>query len=158
LAFNSALTGARLSLMLKGGGSDNASLLTMLAPGDGWPAIRRQVLDLVEAKAANACPPLVIGIGIGSTFDKVAGLSKQALLRPLTETNPRLELAEREAELLQAINELAIGPAALGGRTTALAVHILTAPCHLAALPLAVNLGCCAQRSITFQLDGEWAR
>jgi tartrate/fumarate subfamily iron-sulfur-dependent hydro-lyase alpha chain len=143
--------------MLKGGGSDNASRLEMLNPGDSWPAIRQLVLETVLQKAANACPPLVVGVAVGSTFDKVAALAKQALIRPLWQENPNPHLAELETELLEAINQTGIGPAGLGGETTALAVHLVTAACHLAALPVAVNLGCSAMRSVTLELTGEWA-
>lgn len=139
--------GATLHVMLKGGGSDNASRVIMLAPGAGSEGIKQAVLDCVRDKAANACPPLLIGIGVGSTFDKVAGLAKHALLRPIGSAAASTAHAKFEAELLAAVNSLGIGPGALGGATTALAVHLETAPCHIAALPLAINMGCCAMRS-----------
>jgi len=157
LVLRPSLSGVRLTVMLKGGGSDNASRLEMLNPSDGWPAIHQLVLETVLQKAANACPPLVIGVAVGSTFDKVAALAKQALIRPLWQENPNPHLAELETELLTAINQTGIGPAGLGGETTALAVHLVTAACHLAALPVAVNLGCSAMRSVTLELTGEWA-
>jgi len=156
IGFNPSLTGVRLSVMLKGGGSDNASRLTMLNPGDGWPAIFDFVVDTVKAKGVNACPPLVIGVGIGSTFDKVAGLAKRALLRSIDAPNPDSTLYRYETQLLQKINGLGIGAGAMGGQTTALGVSIVTAPCHIAALPVAVNVGCSAMRSKTLQLTGEW--
>ena len=145
-------TGATVHVMLKGGGSDNASRIEMLAPGAGLAGVKRVVLETVEAKATGACPPLLVGVGVGATFDKVGGLAKKALLRPIgtAPSNPRL--AEFEAELLSAINELGIGPAGLGGDTTALAVHIVTAPCHIAALPVAVNMGCSAVRTVTVEV------
>lgn len=144
--------GARLHVMLKGGGSDNASRVIMLPPGAGREGIVREVLACVREKAANACPPLLVGIGIGATFDKVAGLAKHALLRPVGSPAASPEAAAFEAELLTEINALGIGPAALGGHVTALAVHVETAPCHIAALPLAINMGCCAMRSASIDL------
>lgn len=144
--------GARLHLMCKGGGSDNASRVVMLTPGAGRQGIVDAVLACVREKAANACPPLVIGVGIGATFDKVAGLAKMALMRPLGEAAPDDETAAFEAELLAAVNATGIGAAALGGATTALGVRVSTAPCHIAALPLAINMGCCAMRRGTYEL------
>ncbi len=146
-------SGCRLHVMLKGGGSDNASRLVMLPPGEGRDGVIRVVLDAVREKAANACPPLVVGVGVGGTFDKVAGLSKRALLRPVGSPAESLEAAGFEREVLQAVNDLGIGPAALGGNPTAVAVHLKTAPCHIAALPVAVNMGCCAMRSKTVVND-----
>lgn len=147
--------GAKLHVMLKGGGSDNASRLVMLAPGEGREGVARVVLEAVREKAANACPPLVVGVGVGGTFDKVAGLSKRALLRPVGSPAESARAAAFEEELLDAINATGIGPAALGGACTALAVHLLTAPCHIAALPVAVNMGCCAMRTASFILMDE---
>ena len=144
--------GARLHVMCKGGGSDNASRVVMLTPGAGKQGIVNAVLACVREKAANACPPLVVGIGIGATFDKVAGLAKMALMRPLGEAAPDPRVAEFEDELLQAINATGIGAAALGGSTTALGVRVNTAPCHIAALPLAINMGCSAMRRGTYEL------
>ena len=146
--------GARLHVLLKGGGSDNASRVVMLAPGAGPEGVIDVVLDCVREKAANACPPLVVGVGVGSTFDKVAGLAKHALLRPVGGQPQSAKAAFFEDALLERINALGIGPAALGGTPTALAVHVETAPCHIAALPVAVNLGCCAMRSATIELSG----
>ena len=144
--------GAKLHVMLKGGGSDNASRVVMLPPGAGREGIKKEILDCVREKAANACPPLIIGIGVGATFDKVAGLAKHALLREVGSPAATSETAAFEAELLAEINALGIGPAALGGIATALAVHVETAPCHIAALPLAINMGCSAMRSATIDL------
>ena len=143
---------ATLHVLLKGGGSDNASRVVMLPPGAGADSVRRVVLDCVREKAANACPPLVIGLGVGATFDKVAGLAKHALLREVGSSAASAEAAAFEEELLAEVNALGIGPAALGGAPTALAVHLETAPCHIAALPVAVNRGCCAMRSASVQL------
>ncbi len=143
---------ATLHVLLKGGGSDNASRVVMLPPGAGADSVRRVVLDCVREKAANACPPLVIGLGVGATFDKVAGLAKHALLREVGSSAASAEAAAFEEELLAEVNALGIGPAALGGAPTALAVHLETAPCYIAALPVAVNMGCCAMRSASVQL------
>ena len=144
--------GATVHVMLKCGGSDNASRVVMLPPGEGAAGVRRVVLECVREKAANACPPLVIGVGAGSTFDKVGGLAKRALLRPIGSPAATPEAAAFEQKLLSAVNATGIGPAALGGQTTALAVHLETAPCHIAALPVAVNMGCCAMRSASIEL------
>ena len=114
--------------------------------------VKRFVVERVSAKAASACPPLVLGVGVGGTFDTVAKLAKKALLRPVGAPSPDPRLAAFEAEVLEAVNALGIGPGGLGGRTTALAVHVLTAPCHIAALPVAVNLGCSAMRSVTVEV------
>ena len=145
-------TGATVHVMLKGGGSDNASALAMLDPAAGAEGVARFVLDTVSAKATGACPPLVVGVGVGGTFDTVAKLAKKALLRPVGTHAGHAEAAALEASLLERINATGIGPAGLGGLTTALAVHVLTAPCHIAALPVAVNLGCSAMRSATVEL------
>ena len=146
---------ARLHLMLKGGGSDNASRVVMLVPGAGKQGIVDEVVRCVREKGANACPPLVIGIGIGGTFDKVASLAKRALMRPVDEpaADPRLRMLEEE--LLAAVNDTGVGPGGLGGATTALAVRVATAPCHIAALPLAINMGCSAMRRCTIDLASE---
>jgi tartrate/fumarate subfamily iron-sulfur-dependent hydro-lyase alpha chain len=145
-------TGATVSVMLKGGGSDNASRVEMLPPGAGLAGVRRVVLETVEARATGACPPLLVGVGVGATFDKVGGLAKKALLRPIGSLPSDPALADFEAELLDAVNATGVGPAGLGGDTTALAVHVATAPCHIAALPVAVNLGCSAVRSASFEV------
>lgn len=144
--------GARLHVMCKGGGSDNASRVVMLAPGAGRQGVVDTVMQCVREKAANACPPLIVGVGVGSTFDKVAGLAKMALMRPLDQPTQDEDAAQLEEELLALINQTGIGPAALGGQTTALGVRIKTAPCHIAALPVAVNMGCSALRRATYEL------
>lgn len=146
---------ARLHLMLKGGGSDNASLVVMLVPGAGKQGIVDELVRCVREKGANACPPLVIGIGIGGTFDKVAGLAKRALMRPVDEPAADPRLCMLEEELLAAVNDTGVGPGGLGGATTALAVRVATAPCHIAALPLAINMGCSAMRRCTIDLASE---
>lgn len=147
--------GARLHVLLKGGGSDNASRVVMLPPSAGEEGVIAEVVRCVREKAANACPPLVIGVGVGATFDKVASLAKHALLRPVGTRAASREAARFEERLLQAVNATGIGAGALGGDACALAVHLRTAPCHIAALPLAINMGCCAMRSCTFELIDE---
>jgi len=137
----------RVHTMLKGAGSDNASSLTMLSPSSTEKDIVQLVVDLVRQKGSNACPPLIIGIGIGSTFDKVAGLSKRALLRSLGQSARHDKTAQLEQGILRQVNDIGLGPAGLGGDTTALAVHIETAPSHIASLPVAVNLCCHSLRS-----------
>ena len=144
-------TGARVDVMLKGGGSDNASVVVMLDPAAGVDGVREVVLAAVRAKGASACPPLLVGVGVGSTFDRVGSLAKHALLRAVGSAGDE-RLGALEAELLEAINATGIGPGGLGGSTTALAVHLETASCHIAALPVAVNLGCCAVRSASVEL------
>jgi fumarate hydratase subunit alpha len=144
-------TGARVDVILKGGGSDNASVVAMLEPSDGVEGITQVVVEAVRARGASACPPLIVGVGVGSTFDRVARLSKHALLRPIgAPGDPRA--ASLEAALLAGVNATGVGPGGLGGTTTALAVHVETAPCHIAALPVAVNVGCCAMRSASVEL------
>jgi fumarate hydratase class I/fumarate hydratase subunit alpha len=144
--------GARVEVMLKGGGSDNASSLAMLPPSAGIEGVRAFVLETVEAKATGACPPLLVGVAVGGTFDTVAGLAKKALLRRIGTPPASDEAARIERDLLDAVNATGIGPGGLGGRTTTLAVHLVTAPCHIAALPVAVNLGCCAMRSAVVEV------
>ncbi len=151
LAFRDS-SGATLSVMLKGGGSDNASRLIMLPPGAGYEGICEEVIRCVKEKGSSACPPLILGIGVGSTFDKVAGLAKKALLREVGVSSKNPRVAELEADLFEKVNATGVGPAGLGGDTTALSVAIETAPCHIAALPLAINMGCCAMRSASAQL------
>ncbi|MCX8007198.1 MAG: fumarate hydratase [Coriobacteriia bacterium] len=146
--------GATVHVMLKGGGSDNASALEMLPPSAGEAGVVDAVLRAVEAKGASACPPLVIGVGVGGTFDTVAKLSKRALLTPLDAPTPDPSVRGLQERLLGAVNASGIGPAGLGGRTTALGIRVLTAPCHIAALPVAVNLGCCAMRTASIEVSG----
>lgn len=146
--------GATVHVMLKGGGSDNASRVAMLTPDAGHEGVARFVLETVEATATGACPPLIVGVGVGATFDKVGGLAKRALLRDVGLPNPNPRLAALESDLLVAVNASGIGPGGLGGDTTALAVHVLSAPCHIAALPVAVNMGCCAMRTASVEVAG----
>ncbi|WP_080798500.1 fumarate hydratase [Arabiibacter massiliensis] len=149
------LGAARLHVMLKGGGSDNASRVAMLVPGAGKQGIVDELMRCVREKGANACPPLVVGVGIGGTFDKVAGLAKRALMRPVDQPAADPRVRALEEELLAAVNATGVGPGGLGGATTALAVRVATAPCHIAALPLAINMGCSAMRRCTIDLAAE---
>lgn len=135
----------KITVMPKGGGTENASRLAMLPVSGGVDAVRRFVLEAAE-NAAKSCPPVLVGVGIGGSFDKVGLLAKKALLRPLPESNPDPQLAELEDELLAEINKLGIGPAGLGGRVTALGVKIETMPTHIACLPAAVAFNCHAVR------------
>jgi len=130
----------------KGGGSENMSRVVMLTPSDGIEGIKRFVIQRVKESGSNPCPPTIVGIGIGGTFEQAALLAKKTLLRPLGSKNHDPELEKLESEILAEINKLGIGPQGLGGRTTSLAVHILMMPCHIASFPLAVNIQCHAQR------------
>jgi fumarate hydratase subunit alpha len=130
----------------KGGGSENMSRVVMLTPSDGVEGIKRFVVQRVKESGSNPCPPTIVGVGIGGTFEQAALLAKRSLLRSLGSKNPDPELEKLESEILTEINQLGIGPQGLGGRTTSLAVHILMMPCHIASLPLAVNIQCHVQR------------
>lgn len=130
----------------KGGGSENMSRVVMLTPSDGVEGIKRFVIQRVKESGSNPCPPTIIGVGIGGTFEQAALLAKKSLLRSLGSKNPDPELEKLESEILTEINKLGIGPQGLGGSTTSLAVHVLMMPCHIASLPLAVNIQCHAQR------------
>lgn len=130
----------------KGFGSENKSALKMLTPSEGVEGVKRFVIDTISAAGGNPCPPIIVGVGVGGTMERAAYLSKKALLRPLDEKNPNPELEALEAELLDKINKLGIGPAGFGGTTTALGVHILTNATHIAGLPVSVNIGCHATR------------
>jgi len=136
----------KLIIAPKGGGSENMSRVTMLTPAAGKEGIVEYVVQRVKESGPNPCPPTVVGVGIGGTFENAALLAKEALLRPIGSENREPELAALEAEILEKINKLGIGPQGLGGRTTSLAVHINMMPCHIASLPLAVNIQCHAQR------------
>jgi fumarate hydratase subunit alpha len=136
----------RLWVVPKGGGSENMSRLFMLKPAQGWEGIKEAVVTTVREAGPNACPPYIVGVGIGGNFERAALLAKKSLLRELGTPNPDPELAPLEEELLAAVNDLGIGPQGLGGRLTALGVHLLMQPCHIASLPVAVNIQCHSSR------------
>lgn len=136
----------KIKHMAKGGGSENMSRCTMLTPAQGWQGIKNFVVKRMAEAGPNPCPPTIVGVGIGGTFDVAPSLAKKALFRPLSESNPDPELAAMEEELLAEINKLGIGPMGLGGKTTSLAVKIEMRPCHIASLPLAVNVQCHSSR------------
>jgi fumarate hydratase subunit alpha len=136
----------KIFAMPKGGGAENMSRLAMLTPAAGRQGIIETVVKTVDEAGSNPCPPLVVGVGIGGTADKVVLLAKKALLRKVGELNPDPEVAALETELLHKINDLGIGPMGYGGRTTALAVHVEVFPSHIASLPVAVNLNCHSAR------------
>lgn len=138
-----------ITMLAKGGGSENASELKMLTPADGWDGIKNFIIDAVKRKGVNACPPLIIGIGIGGDFASVGLLAKKALLRDIGSNNSNKNYIEKENELLSEINKLNIGPMGLGGKCTTLAVFIDTKPCHIASLPVAINLQCHSHRKKT---------
>ena len=142
----------KITVMMKGFGAEMMSRLRMFPPSVGLSGVKRFVLETVEKAGPNACPPVIVGVGLGSSFDGVAMLAKKALLRPLDQTNPSAHLAQLEAEWLAEINALGIGPQGFGGTETALAVHIESYPTHIAALPVAVNLNCSAPRRTTITL------
>jgi fumarate hydratase subunit alpha len=136
----------KLWVVSKGGGSENMSRIFMLPPSAGLAGIKEKILETVREAGPNPCPPTIIGIGIGGTFEQAALQAKKSLLRPLGTPNPDPELDQLEKEILGLINRLGIGPQGLGGRTTSLAVHIRLLPCHIASLPLAINVQCHASR------------
>ncbi|UCD93939.1 MAG: fumarate hydratase [Candidatus Zixiibacteriota bacterium] len=136
----------KVTIAPKGGGSENMSEVKMLKPSDGIEGVKEFVVDKVLRSGGNPCPPVVIGVGIGGTFEKCAWLAKKALLRKLGQRHPNKFYADLEVELLEEINKLGIGPQGLGGRTTALDVHVEVFPCHIASLPAAVNTQCHAAR------------
>lgn len=140
--------GDRLTIMhmAKGGGSENMSRCTMLTPAQGWAGIKDFVVRRMAEAGPNPCPPTIVGVGIGGTFDMAPALAKKALFRPVGIRNPDPEIAAMELELLDAVNNLGIGPMGLGGRTTSLDVKIEMRPCHIASLPLAVNVQCHSSR------------
>jgi len=136
----------RVIVAPKGAGSENMSALAMLRPADGVEGVEQLVVNTVIRAGASACPPLVIGVGIGGNFEHCALMAKEALLRPLGASHGDADAADLERRLLEAVNNTGIGPGGLGGRITALAVHVEVAPCHIASLPVAVNLNCHAHR------------
>lgn len=139
----------KLTFMPKGGGAENMAEVAMLSPAEGIEGVKRFVIERVKRSGGRPCPPVIVGVGIGGTFDYVAYLAKRALLRRIGAHHPDDRFAQLERELLDEINQLGIGPMGLGGRVTALAVHVETYPCHIATMPVAVNLNCHAARHRT---------
>lgn len=136
----------RITVAPKGGGSENMSQLAMLKPADGRSGVVQFVVEAVRKAGANPCPPVIVGVGIGGSAEKTMWLAKYALLREVGRPHPDPEVADLEAEILERVNRLGIGPQGFGGLTTALAVHVETFPCHIASLPVAVNLQCHSAR------------
>jgi fumarate hydratase subunit alpha len=132
--------------MPKGGGCENMSYLRMLTPSAGRQGVIDFVLESVEKSGGNPCPPIIVGVGIGGTSDRAMAIAKRSLLRQVGAANPDPEVADLEQELLHKVNKLGLGPMALGGVTTALAVHIETYPAHIASMPVAINLQCHSAR------------
>ncbi|HHW40553.1 MAG TPA: fumarate hydratase [Syntrophomonadaceae bacterium] len=145
----------RLTVMPKGFGSENCTALGMLKPADGLEGVKRFIIEAVDRAGPNPCPPVVVGVGIGGTADKALLLAKRALLRPLGSRHADPFIAGLEGELEEQVNALGYGPGGLGGRMTALAVHIETFPTHIAGLPVAVSLNCHALRHKTWVWEGE---
>lgn len=139
----------KITFASKGFGAENMSALKMFVPADGVDGIRSLVLDTVDRAGANACPPIIVGVGVGGTFETAALLAKKAVLRPIDVRHPRADLRDLERTLLDEVNALGIGPQGLGGRVTALAVNVEVYPTHIAGLPVAVNLGCHSTRRIS---------
>ena len=138
-----------ITIAPKGFGSENMSKVYMLKPADGEEGIRQSVLAAVKDAGPNACPPMVVGVGIGGTFDKAALLAKKALMRPVDTQNPDPYYADLEKEMLEKINQLGIGPQGFGGRTTAIGLNIETMPTHIAGMPCAINISCHVTRHKT---------
>jgi fumarate hydratase subunit alpha len=136
----------KMTIAPKGGGSENMSEIKMMKPADGIEGVKKFVVDMVKRSGSNPCPPIVVGVGIGGTFEMCAQMAKKSLLRPIGSRNPDSFYAKVEEELLEEINKLGIGPQGLGGRTTALDVHIEVFPRHIASFPAAVNINCHAAR------------
>ncbi len=136
----------KITLAPKGGGGENMSEVRMLKPSDGAEGVKNFVVERVAKSGGNPCPPVIVGVGIGGTFEGSAILAKKSLLRELGSKHPDPFYADMEAELLERINKLGVGPQGLGGNTTALAVFVTAAPCHIASLPAAVNMQCHAAR------------
>lgn len=136
----------KITLAPKGFGSENMSKIGMLKPSDGLEGVKNFVIETVKAAGPNPCPPMVVGVGIGGTFDKAAYLAKKALIRPINTSNKDEFYKALEIELLEKINKLGIGPQGFGGKTTALGLNIETYPTHIAGLPVAVNINCHATR------------
>lgn len=154
LIYYNIVTGEKLKIDLapKGFGSENMSKIKMLKPSDGIEGVKSFIIDTVIKAGPNPCPPIVVGVGIGGSFDKAAFLSKRALLRPIDSRNENKFYSELEIELLEKINNLGIGPQGFGGKTTALGVNIETLPTHIAGLPVAVNISCHVTRHKSIEI------
>ncbi len=142
----------KITVAPKGAGSENTSKLAMLKPADGWEGVKEFVLRTVEEAGPNACPPLLVGVGIGGNFEYCAYLAKKSLLRPIGKRHEDPKIARVEEELLEEINRLGLGPMGFGGRVTALDVKVEMFPCHIASLPVAVNIQCHASRHASVEL------
>jgi len=140
--------GLKITVAPKGFGSENMGRLKLLKPSDGIEGIKEFIIETVELAGPNPCPPIVIGVGIGGTMDEVTKIAKKALLRPVNENSKLQHIAKLEDEILEAVNDLGIGPQGLGGRVTALGVNIETYATHIAGLPVAVNINCHASRHL----------
>ena len=138
----------------KGFGSENMSAIKMLTPSYGVEGVKEFILDTVRKAGPNPCPPIVVGVGIGGTFERCAQLAKKATFRRIDTSNPDPRYAEMERELLESINKMGFGPAGLGGKTTAIAVNIGTSPTHIAGMPVAVNICCHAARHASAEIGG----
>ncbi len=145
----------RLDIATKGGGSENMSQINMMKPTVSRDEIIDYIVQVVKESGANACPPLIVGVGIGGNFEKSALLAKESLFERIDKTNPDPKLAELEQDILKKVNQLGIGPQGLGGNTTALGVNIKSYPCHIASMPVAVNLNCHSARHISLLFNGE---
>ncbi|MDV5121969.1 MAG: fumarate hydratase, partial [Candidatus Scalindua sp.] len=139
----------KITFLAKGGGCENMSRTAMLTPAQGRDGVIDFVVNTVKDAGANPCPPIIVGVGLGGTFEYVTLLSKKAILRPVGSHNKDSNTANLEADLLEEINKLGIGPQGFGGKITALAVHVETYPCHIASLPVAVNIECHSHRPKT---------
>ena len=142
----------KITVAPKGGGSENMSLVKMLIPADGIPGIKKLVIDTVFNAGGKPCPPIIVGLGIGGDLEKVALLAKEALMREIDDVNPNDIERKLEEELLEEINNTGIGPMGFGGRKTCLAVKVNTYPCHIASLPVAINIQCHASRHKSIEL------
>jgi fumarate hydratase subunit alpha len=143
----------KITVLPKGMGCENTSRLRMIKPSEGWEGVEAFVLDTVREAGPNACPPLIVGVGVGGTFDYCAHLAKRAVMRKLGTRNPDPQIAEIERRLEERVRAMGIGPQGLGGETTALGVHVIVHPCHIASVPVAVNIQCHSARQRTAVIE-----